>query len=277
MSYQYCDKHLEYRLDWLTALHSKTTREARIEAVFAPMFAYLIVGGSRHYARFVCTEQETISQQFRLQDFHHLLLGGIHTTSEIRGGKLKFGGLADQFWHMRQTVDLSKWRSQIVSADSADEGGRPYIPTGIYSAFRPHRAKIFVAESPSQDVRIIIPCSEIIRECFGPSPLLLRLVLTGQFLFTYSTGLSFFQHKDYLGAPYWYHDMFRKQDLLLVQNEIRRITLRAIAHARTEGHYSIAARLPFAGDVEICGSGLEYCVESILSKLFVRKLSFAPA
>ena len=236
-----------------------------------------IVGGSRHYARFVCTEQETISQQFRLQDFHDLLLGRIYTESEIKGAKLKPAALGDQFFSMQQTLDLAKWRSQIVSADCADDGGRPYIPAGLYSPFRPHRAKIFVAESPSQEMRIIIPCSEIIRECFGPSRLLLRLVLTGQFLFTYPTELSFFQHKDYHGAPYWYREMFRKQDLLLVQNELRRITLRAIAYGRTEGHYSLAARLPFAGDVEICGSGLEYCVESILSKLFVRKLSFAPA
>ena len=70
------------------------------------MFAYLIVGGSRHYARFVCTEQETISQQFRLQDFHDLLLGRIYTASEIKGGKLTSGGLGDQFFHMRQTARL---------------------------------------------------------------------------------------------------------------------------------------------------------------------------
>jgi hypothetical protein len=275
--YQYYDKQLEYRLDWLTALQSKTANEPRIEAVFAPMIAYLIVGGSRHYARFVCTEHETISQQFRLQHFHDLLLGKIYTESEIRRAKLKAGALGDQFFPMRQTLDLAKWRSQIVSADCTDDRGRPYIPAGLYSPFRPHRAKMFVAESPSRDMRIIIPCSEIIRECFGPTRLLLRLVLTGQFLFTYSAELSFFQHKDYDGAPYWYKEMFHKQDPLLVQNELRRITLRAIAYGRTEGHYSIAARLPFAGEFQICGAGLEYCVESIISKLFVRKLSFAPA
>ena len=133
---------------------------------------------------------------------------------------------------------------------------------------RKHRAKL----------RIIVPCSEVIRECFGPSPLLLRLVLTGQFLpFTYSKELSFFEHKDYLGALLIGITTCFVSRISLVQDEIRRITLRAIAHARTEGHYSIAARLPFAGDVEISGRGLEYCVESILSELSRPEVvSFAP-
>jgi hypothetical protein len=186
-----------------------------------------------------------ILQLFSIETFRNSSVGGLYSKSDIEGGTVDKGDNgSDRFSQMQHILNLSKWRSHIVSADGEDHEGRPYIPPGIYSPFRPHQAKILVTESQSQDVRIIIPCSEIIRECFGPHSALLRLVLTGQFLFTYSTELSFFEHKEYHRARCSFREMYCNQDLLLVQNELRKITLRAIAYARTEGHYSLAARLP---------------------------------
>ena len=154
-------------------------------------------------------------QLLSIETFRNASVGGIYSKSDIEGGTVYKGDNAsDRFSQMQHILNLSKWRSHIVSADGKDHEGRPYIPPGIYSPFRPHQAKILVTESQSQDVRIIIPCSEIIRESFGPHSALLRLVLTGQFLFTYSTELSFFEHKECHRARGSFREMYCNQDLV---------------------------------------------------------------
>jgi hypothetical protein len=143
--------------------------------------------------------------------------------------------------------------------DLTDDGS---LPNTIYSRLRPNAVRCCEISDPYQRIRLLIPCSEVVRTFYAPTmPFLVR---TYQGLFIDRTsihepGIVFNGTKFYrLSEPLVSRRTPPEAELHFAEGQLRALIYRAIMTNQRERIFPIAAMPPFRGQALLSGLGVRY-------------------
>jgi hypothetical protein len=86
------------------------------------------------------------------------------------------------FPHLTEThVILEPSAMRLIASPDLDDDSQPYVSDGIYTEHRSPTVTLLALQASDEGVRILIPCSEVLRYFYGASSSFLTRLLSGSY------------------------------------------------------------------------------------------------